>query len=216
MDSSRQRTADFAGRAALVALFGMLATIKIFGIITVLGKPQVDFLELATHVANLAFVVLVLTLAIVRLSPQRGSEGWEPWLSALAGTLLPLLFLVLPPTEMGPVFRAVALSLIAIGWLLSVYVLVFLGRSFSIVAQARRLVTNGPYGLVRHPLYLAEEVAVIGVMMLYFSPAALAIAAVHWLFQLRRMTNEEKVLRAAFSEYATYATNIPKVIPRFS
>ena len=71
-------------------------------------------------------------------------------------------------------------------------------------------------GLVRHPLYLAEEVAVIGVMMLYFSPAALAVAAVHWLFQLRRMTNEEKVLRTAFSEYATYATNTPKVIPRFS
>ena len=216
LGSSRQRIADFAGRATLVGLFGMLATIKVFGVITVWGRPHLDLLELATQVANLAFLVMVVSLAVVRLSPQRGSEGWEPWLSALAGTTLPLLFLALPPAEFGLAFRAFALGLIAIGGVLSVYVLVFLGRSFSIVAQARRLVTSGPYGLVRHPLYLAEEVAVIGVMLLYFSPAAVVIAAVHWLFQLRRMTNEEKVLRAAFPEYTSYAADTPKVLPRFS
>jgi len=37
---------------------------------------------------------------------------------------------------------------------------------------------------------------------------------VQWLFQLRRMTNEETVLRAAFPEYADYARRTPKVVPR--
>lgn len=32
----------------------------------------------------------------------------------------------------------------------------FLGRSLSVMPEARRLVQDGPYGIVRHPLYLCE------------------------------------------------------------
>ena len=48
---------------------------------------------------------------------------------------------------------------------LAVLVLVQLGRSFSVMAEARRLVTSGVYRWVRHPLYLAEELAVIGIVL---------------------------------------------------
>ena len=78
----------------------------------------------------------------------------------------------------------------------------WLGRSFSIMAEARRLVTHGPYSIVRHPLYLAEEVAVIAVGLLNFSALSMVVLAAHWALQLRRMHNEEKVLTAAFPEYA--------------
>jgi protein-S-isoprenylcysteine O-methyltransferase Ste14 len=40
---------------------------------------------------------------------------------------------------------------------LAVLVMVQHGRSFSIMAEARQLVTSGVYRWVRHPLYLAEE-----------------------------------------------------------
>jgi protein-S-isoprenylcysteine O-methyltransferase Ste14 len=54
---------------------------------------------------------------------------------------------------------------------------------------------------------------VIGVMMLYLSPLAVLIVMVQWIFQLRRMDNEEHVLRSAFPEYAAYAARTPKIIP---
>ena len=206
--------ADLAGRAALVAIFGMLATAKLIAIVTLLRMAKIDWLGLLTQVANLAFVFLVLCMAIIRIKPLRGSEGWEARLSALAGSSLPLLLLALPFADMGSAVHIAGLILIAVGWLLSAYVMLWLGRSFSIMPQARRLVTTGPYGIIRHPLYLSEEIAVLGIMILYLSPAALTIVAVHWLFQLRRVASEEKVLRATFPEYSAYSASTPKLIPR--
>ena len=87
-------------------------------------------------------------------------------------------------------------------------------RSFSIMAQALRHATRGPNAVVRHPLYISEETAIIGMVLLCLSPLAILIAAVQWVFQLRRMTHEERVLTEAFPEYSDYAALTPKIIPR--
>ena len=57
MGSPPHQIADFAGRAALVAIFGVLATGKVIAITASLSKPEVDLLEVSTHFANLAFVL---------------------------------------------------------------------------------------------------------------------------------------------------------------
>jgi protein-S-isoprenylcysteine O-methyltransferase Ste14 len=206
---------DFAGRAALVALFVYLATTQMMGVVASFhdpGAPQ--FLDLATRLVSIAFLVLVVCLAVVRLRPIRSAEGFEPRLSALAGTFLSVALVALPLTDVGTGLRVTSLILIAAGWILSIWVLLWLGRAFSIMAQARRLVTTGPYAIVRHPLYLFEELTVLGMALTHLSVAAVLIVAVQWMFQLRRMANEEKVLGAAFPEYATYAARTPKVLPR--
>jgi protein-S-isoprenylcysteine O-methyltransferase Ste14 len=82
------------------------------------------------------------------------------------------------------------------------------------MAEARRMVTNGPYALVRHPLYVCEEIALIGILIQVISPAALIIAITHGLLQFRRILNEEKLLRATFPEYEGYAARTPRLIPR--
>ena len=107
-----------------------------------------------------------------------------------------------------------ATGLAAGGAALSAWVLLWLGRSFSIMAQARKLVTSGPYAIVRHPLYCCEALIALGVMLLVLSPLAVAIVIVQWCIQLRRMANEEKVLRAEFTAYEQYAARVPKLFPR--
>jgi protein-S-isoprenylcysteine O-methyltransferase Ste14 len=97
----------------------------------------------------------------------------------------------------------------------SFLVLRWLGKSFSFLAEARRLVTAGPYGLVRRPLYICEEIAVLGMFIQVISPLALIIVLVHALIQFRRMLNEEKVLQATFPDYKSYAARTPRLIPRF-
>jgi protein-S-isoprenylcysteine O-methyltransferase Ste14 len=89
----------------------------------------------------------------------------------------------------------------------------WLGRSFSIMAEARGLVTRGPYAIVRHPLYVAEEIAVIGMVLLNWSLLAVLLACAQWALQLRRMRHEEEVLETAFPDYASYAARTPRWLP---
>jgi len=210
---------EVLGKASLLAAIGVFATLKAMEVKSELmswepGHGIESHVEFAARVAGLGFVVLLLSLTLLRFKPKETAEGSEPRICALIGSFLSLSLVALPMPDLGPVLRVIAICLVLAGWLLSIYVLAWLGRSFSIVAQARRLVRRGPYAVVRHPLYVTEEIAIIGVVLLYLSPLAILIAAVQWAFQLRRMTHEERVLREAFPEYSDYAALTPKIIPR--
>jgi protein-S-isoprenylcysteine O-methyltransferase Ste14 len=210
---------ELLGKAGVIAVFGVLATWKAMAIGSVLAAWDTTagadkYLDLAAQIAGLAFLLLILATTLFRFKPKATAEGWEPRLSALLGTFLTLSLVAFPPADLGPAWRVTAIALILVGGSLSIFVLARLGRSFSIVPQSRRLVTTGPYSIVRHPLYVCEEIAVIGVAMMCISPLVVLIVAVQWMFQLRRMSNEERVLRASFPEYAAYAARTPKVIPR--
>jgi protein-S-isoprenylcysteine O-methyltransferase Ste14 len=206
--------ADFVGRILLVVCFGALATLHGISIVAMFKNPSgPPWLEVAGRFASFGFVSLIVGMAIFRLRPIRIAAGIEPRLSAFAGTFLSLALVALPTPNLGTGLHIFGLILILVGGVLSVCVLLWLGRSFSIEAQSRRLVTAGPYAFVRHPLYLCEEIAIIGIAIIHFSVEALVIVGVQWLFQLRRMTNEEAVLHVTFSEYADYASHTPKIIP---
>jgi protein-S-isoprenylcysteine O-methyltransferase Ste14 len=81
------------------------------------------------------------------------------------------------------------------------------------LAEARRLVTEGPYRFVRHPLYMCEGIALAGATLQVISPSAVLIAVLVGMVQYRRMINEEAILISSFPEYRAYATRTPFVIP---
>lgn len=202
---------DLIARAVLVVVFGGFATLTAARL--QFASPDATALDMAAMLIKLVFLILVSVLAIVRLPPLRNSIGWEPRVSALAGTFLLLALVALPQDELHPAIRSLAIILIVCGSALSVYSLYWLGRSFSIMAQARKLVTGGPYGIVRHPLYVSEAIASLGVVLNQFSPEAVALFVLQLAFQLRRAANEERVLRAEFPEYESYARSTPRIFP---
>jgi protein-S-isoprenylcysteine O-methyltransferase Ste14 len=164
----------------------------------------------------LLFVAMMAWLTIIREQPRLKAAGLQPRVSALIGTNLILVCMFFLPVR-GPLGMSAAVTssvLILAGNFLSVMVIRRLGGSFSIMAEARGLVTGGPYALVRHPLYLVEEIAVIGVFVQVASwPAALFFAA-HLAFQLQRIRNEEAVLSRTFPrDYQAYAARTARLIP---
>jgi protein-S-isoprenylcysteine O-methyltransferase Ste14 len=110
------------------------------------------------------------------------------------------------------ILMATAISFIGTG--LSVFALAHLGRSFSLMAEARRLVTSGPYRVVRHPLYLFETVATLGVLLQFFSLYTFLLFLAYIVIQLQRMKNEEAVLERVFPEYREYRSKTARIIPR--
>jgi protein-S-isoprenylcysteine O-methyltransferase Ste14 len=126
-----------------------------------------------------------------------------------------LLALNLTPALQNEAAQVTGLSLVLIGTASSIFCLYWLGRSFSLMATARRLVTTGPYSIVRHPLYICEAVFVLGMVLSHFSMLMVALSAVQFLLQFRRARNEEAILRQTFPEYDDYARRVPMLLPRF-
>jgi protein-S-isoprenylcysteine O-methyltransferase Ste14 len=205
---------DWAARAAVVVVFVAFALIGVAGIPRLLPLDSIHkLLVVAASIANVLFVSLVAATTITRLVPIKKSKGIEPRISALLGTFLCTTIAMLPKAELGPIWSVVSTMLILLGTSLSFVVLRWLGKSFSILAEARHLVTEGPYRMVRHPLYLCEGVALVGVTLQVLSPLAVVIAIAAVMVQCRRMINEEAILKKAFPEYRAYAAKTSFLIP---
>jgi protein-S-isoprenylcysteine O-methyltransferase Ste14 len=159
------------------------------------------------------FSALLIALLIFRIVPAGKSAGIEPRLAALAGTFLVVTLVWLPPAGLPFCLFAISVALILLGTIASIISLAWLGRSFSIMPEARRLVTGGPYLLVRHPLYLFEEVAVVGIMLQHAQPWSGLLFILQFGFQLLRIRHEERVLSAHFPDYRAYAARRARLIP---
>jgi protein-S-isoprenylcysteine O-methyltransferase Ste14 len=173
-------------------------------------------LAIAATCSNLLFVLTLSWLTIVRSRPTKSAEGLLPRLYAFWGTFSPSLLGALPYADLPDSVRILSIGMVLTGVTLSFLTVRRLGRSFSIVAQSRQLVTGGPYAVIRHPLYVCEQIFVVGIMLDHLSWAAVVIVAQQWFCQLQRMKYEERLLRATFPEYDAYARRTPAVIPRIS
>ncbi|MHB8630999.1 MAG: methyltransferase family protein [Candidatus Limnocylindria bacterium] len=82
-------------------------------------------------------------------------------------------------------------------------------------ARPERLVTTGPYGLVRNPMYLGHLVFLCGLVGLTRSPVALAGLAIQWRRFAERVRLDERRLADQFGhEYAEYVDRVPRWLPR--
>jgi protein-S-isoprenylcysteine O-methyltransferase Ste14 len=209
---------DWATRLTLASVFTLLVVGNVSWIIQAVNDGEHHasdhlMLNIAARASSALFVALAAATTLTRLPPIRKAAGIEPRVAALLGTFLLTALAMLPRREISLIALAISCSFVVVGMLSSFVVLSWLGKAFSIMAEARRLVTHGPYRYVRHPLYVCEEIAVIGIFIQVMSPMALMIFVLHAVCQIRRMLNEERVLQAAFPEYENYARRTPRLIP---
>ncbi|MFT2212895.1 methyltransferase family protein [Rhizobium giardinii] len=217
MNSRYLAIADVIGKVCICLYFIPAMITRVTLIQKTVASDALTSLDIVTVIANLAsvlFLGMICVVTITRVPPIRSAESLEGYLTAMAGTfILAALVGYLPPADIPINTRLIGLALTTIGLLASAYVLLFLGRAFSIMPDARVLVASGPYAIVRHPLYLTEQIAIVGFIILNLSIWSVLLGVVQLLLQLRRMVNEERVLRAAFPEYEAYAATVPRIVP---
>lgn len=169
--------------------------------------------EVLAKTSTTCFLALMSILFLIRIEPIEKASGIMPRVAALFGTFCLYFVTIFPRANLSVRQTLLAASISIIGTALSIFTLFHLGRSFSLMAEARRLVTNGPYRIVRHPLYLFETLASLGILLQFLSVYTVLVFLAYMLIQLRRMKNEESVLERVFPEYREYRSRTAKVIP---
>jgi protein-S-isoprenylcysteine O-methyltransferase Ste14 len=186
------------------------------------GFQTIDFDHLDTRMLSHALSMLAISLYALmvgclyalRLRVKSRASGAWPCAAAILGSFLMSGLLVFNPRDDLPLtIQILACLLVLIGNGFTVYVLTHLGRSFSILPESRKVVTSGPYRVVRHPLYLAEAVTTLGVLISFLSPWALLLVAAQLTLQVIRIHYEERTLSESFPEYKDYAKRTWRLIP---
>ena len=178
------------------------------------GDPAVRTFALAGYwLLKFAIVAAFAFFVFVREPARRPSR--DPVAFIACATAMAAVVALEPPrddTATGLVVLGDAVAIVACAWLL--VAVLALGRCFGVLPEARGLVTSGPYGVVRHPVYLGELGAAAGLVLAAPTARNAAAAAAFWCAQAVRMRLEERALSSEFPEYADYAARTPRLIPR--
>lgn len=105
----------------------------------------------------------------------------------------------------------VGVLLIVFGVLWRFWAILYIGGR-----KNRTVVSDGPYSLCRHPLYLGSSISTLGFGLLTQSLIlTVAIAGMTFAILMFTARREERFLRLAFGKaYDDYAARVPLLIPR--
>jgi len=178
-----------------------------------ISRPS-DLLFVGQQLLALAYFTMLVILYAVRL-PQRGTDHRLAVIFiAFSGTFAAISASFLPGGTRRDGLILFGDLLATAGLAYSVWGLAYLRRSFSIIPEARRLVTGGPYGLSRHPVYLGEIATALGINIATGGWLSAVAIAYFVICELLRIGWEERILAQAFpGEYPEYARRVPRYIP---
>jgi protein-S-isoprenylcysteine O-methyltransferase Ste14 len=194
-----------------------------------------DVRGFASDGVRLAYVVVVL--ALNALAAARTPAGGAPReaarrtvgrqkLALLVLQLVPLALVAVAPWSDrrgvavlpdAPALRAAGLVAYAAGFLLVHWSEAHLGRLFSVqieIQEDHRLVTDGPFRVVRHPRYAGILLFLSGIALVFRSWLALALVVPVLAVLLWRISDEDALLRETFGrEWDAYAGRTRRLVP---
>ncbi|HET8568168.1 MAG TPA: isoprenylcysteine carboxylmethyltransferase family protein [Candidatus Limnocylindria bacterium] len=186
--------------------------------------PEIDERTMRVAIIVIGHVMWLSTAALRLVRGHRGHavRADAPWLVRYYTVLvwIPLVFATLVfkwPRDVAYPFQATGLALALAGSLFAAWSMWSLGRGYGIgldVFEGHRLKTDGPFALVRHPMYLGIVTYHVGAALALESLALIAATALVVVpYTAWRVACEEQVLREAFREYDRYAERTPRLVP---
>ena len=144
------------------------------------------------------------------------------WLGG-QGVLFLLAFVLVPRADGGPGrvdvpgSRAAGTTVFVLGAVLGLASFVALGRQLvpqPTPIEGGELVDRGPYGVVRHPIYTAVLLMIVGGLSRTPSATGADVAIASAAFFDRKSAHEERLLVAAYPQYGDYAERVRwKLLP---
>jgi protein-S-isoprenylcysteine O-methyltransferase Ste14 len=198
----------------MMRLFGgMWFMLLALGVANKIGASLTDpWPSLLSSFCLASFYVLVALLIMTRSPAKAQADGLLPKIAAFVGSYLPWTITFFGKTEQA-LPNLLSTACVLIGMIMTLVTIRHLGRSFSLVPQARSVVQTGPYRWIKHPLYFAEGIAILGVVLQYLTPVTVIVFVLHIGVQVCRILYEEDLLRRNCPEYSSYEVSRWRLIP---
>jgi protein-S-isoprenylcysteine O-methyltransferase Ste14 len=155
--------------------------------------------------------LLVLVFILIRRRTDNISINVSDWVIAVGGTILPL---TVEFSELSPLITpTLCVLIVVIGIFTQLYAKLSLRRSFGLVPANRGVKVEGPYRVIRHPMYAGYFLTHVGLFLLYPSFWNLAVYVSAASLQIMRILREEKLL-GIDPDYRNYKNNVQsRLIP---
>lgn len=137
-------------------------------------------------------------------------------------TPIPFVIVMLIFAKPTPVSLIVGFAIAALGEFTRAWGVFYAGSETRVTGSvgASRLVTSGPFGYVRNPLYVGNIMMYvgIGIMSMALFPYLQIFALLYFVFQYTMIVSEEeRFLREEFGEeYKLYCAGVRRFFPRFT
>ena len=162
-------------------------------------------------------------LRFVRGSREYGLRAQAPWWVSFYPPLVwvPLVgatLFIKGERELDDSLQLVGLATAFVASTFGAWSMWSLGRAYGATLDlfaGHRLKTDGPFAVVRHPMYLAIIVYHVGAALALESLSVLAVCALFVVpYTAVRIGYEERVLRDGFgTDYEAYAARTPMLLP---
>ena len=135
----------------------------------------------------------------------------------LSTTGIPLRWLYLQPWPQGLWPFWLGASVMVAGLLFAIWAREHLRRNWSrsvTIKQGHELITTGPYGVVRHPIYTGILAGFLGTAIALSQVRGLVAFVLIFVILCVKLRMEEQWMRSQFGEtYATYAHQTAALVP---
>ena len=190
---------------AILFLLGTLVIVKRVTTGSILDKPKGNLIVQLVNVFNLFFLLVVNPIAAILLITRR------------LATIDPTHITINEPWILM-VLEIVGLLTSVIGYFLMAEALITLGRNYQLGGSSPRakdkMVVNGPFRLVRHPMYTAALGISFGLACLTQSWAFFCVFCIYLMLIFPLIPLEEDGLRKAYGEpYVSYQQRTKKLVP---
>lgn len=149
--------------------------------------------------------LLVLIFILLRRKALDIAQSPLDWIIGLAGTFLPLL--ISPIGDMNIISTKIAAFIMLVGIALHLSAKLVLRRSFGVVAANRGVKVQGPYRMVRHPMYAGYIILQLGFLLGGPNLQNLVIILTCWILFILRIAAEERLLRQD-PDYKAFLTRV--------
>jgi protein-S-isoprenylcysteine O-methyltransferase Ste14 len=152
--------------------------------------------------------LMVLIIALTRRAPAVVDGSFGVAAAVAVSYAYPYAQVIcLQWTRGWPLWPEGGMVLITFGALLSIVSLWTLGRQFGIRPALRGLTVDGPYRIVRHPMYLSYVLGDIGYNLQECNVGTVALVITGWIAMVYRIEREERVM-AHHPEWAAYTSAV--------